>query len=174
MPLAVLGLGSSIERERHLVGALDALAALASPATLRVSRVFESPPVGFSDPRDFYNLVVAFDTSLAPAALNARCKAIEQAHGRPAGPTKQVARTLDIDLLLWGEACGRHGDTTLPRADIERYAFVLHPLAELLPDHRHPARGLTFAELWARFDARAQPHWAVAFTWHDREISAPD
>jgi 2-amino-4-hydroxy-6-hydroxymethyldihydropteridine diphosphokinase len=157
MPLAVLGLGSNIHRQHHLTRALDALATLAAPAPLRLSPVYESPAVGFEDDRPFYNLVVAFETELSPTALNDRCKSIERDNGRPAGPTKFVARTLDIDLLLWGDAVGRHGDARLPREDILRYAFVLHPL------------------LWAAFDAadqsRDQPHWPVDFQWRERFVS---
>ncbi len=175
MPLAVLGLGSNIQRQHHLTRALDALAILAAPAPLRLSPVYESPAVGFEDDRPFYNLVVAFETELSPTALNDRCKSIERDNGRPAGPTKFVARTLDIDLLLWGDAVGRHGDARLPREDILRYAFVLHPLAELLPSHVHPVDGRTFDALWAAFDAadqsRDQPHWPVDFQWRERFVS---
>lgn len=174
MALAVFGLGSNIERERHLSRALDALATLAAPATLQTSRVFESPPVGFEDERRFFNLVVALETELAPTVLNARCKAIEHANGRPSGPSRFVARTLDIDLLLWGDSVGKQGGVVLPRSDIERYAFVLHPLAELLPNHRHPALGVSFAELWAAFDDSTQPHWAVDFIWNGTAISRAD
>lgn len=165
MPLAVLGLGSNIAREHHLRRALAALETLAAPQTLSVSPVVESVPVGFDDARHFYNLVVAFDTFLAPQALEAECKTIERANGRPSGPAKLVARTLDIDLLLWGDAVGRFGDVDLPREDILRYAFVLHPLSLLLPDHRHPTDGRSFADLWAAFDAAAQPHERVAADW---------
>lgn len=167
MPLAVLGLGSNIERRYHLRRALVALRALAAPQSLRISTVFESAPVGFDDERAFFNLVVAFETELTPAALNARCKAIERDNGRPDGPTKFIARTLDIDLLLWGDAIGRFGDAILPREDILRYAFVLHPLAELLPEGIHPSDGRTFAELWDGFDDTGQSHWPADFHWTD-------
>ncbi|OLO02846.1 MULTISPECIES: 2-amino-4-hydroxy-6-hydroxymethyldihydropteridine diphosphokinase [Salinicola] len=171
MPLVVLGLGSNIRRHYHLTRALDALATLAGPAPLQLSRVFESQAVGFDDDRPFYNLVAAFETERAAAAIGDDCKAIERDNGRPAGPTKLIARTLDIDVLLWGDAVGHYGDTRLPREDILRYAFVLHPLAELLPSHRHPLDGRTFAALWAAFDAADQPHHAVDFPWGDRLVS---
>lgn len=174
MPLVVLGLGSNIQRRQHLTRALDALSPLAAHGSLKISRVFESPAVGFDDDRPFYNLIAAFETDLSPAAITGRCKAIERDNGRPDGPTKFVARTLDIDLLLWGDKVEHAGHHRLPREDIDRYAFVLHPLAELLPAHRHPVSGLTFAALWAAFDASDQPHWAIDFAWNGRRLSRAD
>ncbi|KAA0016122.1 2-amino-4-hydroxy-6-hydroxymethyldihydropteridine diphosphokinase [Salinicola corii] len=174
MPLVALGLGSNIQRQQHLTRALEALEALATPYPLQLSRVFESPAVDFDDERPFYNMIVAFETELSPAAIDRHCKAIERDNGRPAGPAKFVARTLDIDLLLWGDRVEQGGARRLPREDIDRYAFVLHPLAELLPGHRHPVSGLTFAELWASFDAATQPHWAIDFVWGKRRISRSD
>lgn len=174
MALVVLGLGSNIRRRHHLTRALDALSDLAGHESLKLSRVFESPAVGFDDDRPFYNLIAAFETELSPVAINARCKAIEHDNGRPVGPTKFVARTLDIDLLLWGDAIARDGSLQLPRDDIDRYAFVLHPLAELMPSHRHPVNGKTFATLWTDFDDREQPHCAVDFCWNGRRISRAD
>ena len=76
MPLAVLGLGSNIQRRHHLTRALDALATLADPAPLRLSPVYESPAVGFEDDRPFYNLVVAFETELS-LGLFAKTNAVE-------------------------------------------------------------------------------------------------
>ncbi|WP_110655267.1 2-amino-4-hydroxy-6-hydroxymethyldihydropteridine diphosphokinase [Salinicola halimionae] len=174
MALVVLGLGSNIQRQRHLCRALDALTELAGKESLRCSRVFESPAVGFDDDRPFYNLIVAFDTELSPSAITDHCKRIERDNGRPPGPAKFIARTLDIDVLLWGDVVGCHGEARLPREDITRYAFVLHPLAELLPSHRHPITGRTFGEMWATFDATDQPHWAADFCWGDRWISRAD
>lgn len=174
MALVVLGLGSNLQRQRHLRRALDALAELAGGSPLQISRVFESPAVGFDDDRPFYNLVVAFDTELPPGDVTDRCKRIERDNGRPPGPAKFIARTLDIDVLLWADAVGCYGEARLPREDINRYAFVLHPLAELLPAHAHPVDGRTFDELWAAFDATGQPHWAVDFRWGDRWISRAD
>lgn len=169
MALAVLGLGSSIERDYHLTRALNALCALAAPRPLRRSRVFESPPVGFEDSRHFLNLVVAFETSLSPAELKGRCRVIERDNGRAETASGPTARTLDIDLLLLGDTRMETSEITLPREDILRYAFVLHPLSELLPAQRHPTLGTSYAKLWAEFDARAQPHWPVGFVWRDAD-----
>ncbi|WP_110667180.1 2-amino-4-hydroxy-6-hydroxymethyldihydropteridine diphosphokinase [Salinicola halophilus] len=182
MALAVLGLGSNIARERHLGRALEALESLAAPQPLLRSRVFESPPVGFEDPRHFYNLVVAFETSLLAVELNGHCKAIEHDNGRDdakgvgdevGGKRGPSARTLDIDLLLLGDTRLDSPPLTLPRCDIERFAFVLHPLAELLPEQRHPVLGTTYAELWSRFDASAQPHWPVEVAWPTTPATGP-
>ncbi|TFH88704.1 2-amino-4-hydroxy-6-hydroxymethyldihydropteridine diphosphokinase [Billgrantia azerbaijanica] len=163
MRLISVSLGSNIERDRHLRGCLDALAA--TFGRLRVSRVFESEPVGFEDGRNFYNLVVAFESDWTVGELQAWCKRLEAAHGRRPDSPKFSPRTLDIDLLTVGELSGVHDGVALPRDEIVHHAFVLQPLAELLPDTAHPRDGRTYAELWAAFDARDQHLWPIDFPW---------
>jgi len=163
MRLISVSLGSNIERERHLHGCLDALAETFGP--LQVSRVFESEPVGFEDGRNFYNLVVAFESDWTVGELQAWCKRLETAHGRRPDSPKFSPRTLDIDLLTVGELTGVHDGVALPRDEIVHHAFVLQPLAELLPATAHPCDGRTYAELWAAFDARGQRLWPIDFPW---------
>lgn len=172
MARITVSIGSNIERERHVRACLDALAA--DFRGLVVSRVFESEPVGFEDGRNFYNLVAAFDSEASVGALQAWCKRLEFANGRRADSPKFSPRTLDVDLLTVGELTGEHDGVMLPRDEITRHAFVLQPLAELLPTARHPESGETYAELWRAFDAGEQRLWPVAFTWAGREISHPD
>jgi 2-amino-4-hydroxy-6-hydroxymethyldihydropteridine diphosphokinase len=121
---------------------------------LQVSRVFESEAVGFNG-RPFYNLVVGADTELPLATLCQRLRAMEFAHGREPDAKKFAPRTLDLDLLLYGElVC----ETPLvpPRGEILTNAFVLWPLAELAPTFRHPIDGRTIGELWAGYDKASQ------------------
>ena len=66
------------------------------------------------------------------------------------------SRTMDIDLLLYGDTVTTAGPVALPRDEIGRYAFVLRPLAELAPALRHPVSGARMDELWAGFDATGQ------------------
>ena len=135
MTRVVVGIGSHVERERHVRACLDALAA--EFGELCISRVFESEPVGAPGNGNVYNLVVAFESRASIGELKAWCKAVERANGRiDRGPV-----TLDIDLLGVGDRRGTFDDVSLPHGDILRFAFVLRPLAELLPDARHPITG---------------------------------
>lgn len=145
MARAYVGLGSNLERECHLRGAVAELRA--AFGALALSSVYESPAAGFDGP-PFYNLVAGLDTELDAPALNARLKAIEAAHGR--GPQHRgfCSRTLDLDLLLLA-------DQVLAE-DILRYAFVCVPLGELCPDLRLPGEDRPLAELCARVAGREQ------------------
>jgi len=152
---AYISIGSNINREHNVCSALAALRERF--AAVEVSPVYETTAVGFAGD-DFLNLVVGLDTELGPEALTSVLKGIEHAHGRRGqGKGHSAARTLDLDLLLWGEARYQSGRLRLPRDEILRYAFVLRPLAELAGDRRHPVLGKTYAELWAGFDASNQP-----------------
>ncbi len=172
MAQITVSIGSNIERERHVRICLDALAA--TFASLAISRVFESEPVGFEDGRNFYNLVVAFDSDRPVGELQAWCKRLEFANGRREGVPKFSPRTLDIDLLTVDDLTGRHDDVELPRGEILHHAFVLKPLAELLPEARHPLTGRTYRAHWDAFEARQQRLWPVEFVWQGRRISATE
>ncbi|SHE54955.1 2-amino-4-hydroxy-6-hydroxymethyldihydropteridinediphosphokinase [Modicisalibacter ilicicola DSM 19980] len=168
MTQVVVGIGSHVECERHVRACLDALAA--EFGELRISRVFESEPVGAPGNKNVYNLVVAFDSRASVGELKAWCKRTERANGRiDRGPV-----TLDIDLLGVGDRRGTFEGVSLPHDDILRFAFVLRPLAELLPDARHPITGQRYAELWAGFDPGQQRLWPVDFTWRGQVISKAD
>jgi 2-amino-4-hydroxy-6-hydroxymethyldihydropteridine diphosphokinase len=172
MPRIYLGIGSNIERERHVAIALDALAARFGE--LAVSPVYEAPALGFAgDP--FLNLVVGVDGDLPLRSLADGLRALERAHGRPPNATRNSPRRLDIDILTYGDRVGTVEGVELPRGEILTSAFVLRPLAALAPGDRHPACGETYAALWGRFDQAAQPIRAVSFAWRGRELTAcPD
>lgn len=147
-----LGVGSNVDRERSIAAGLRALSE--HFGALTVSSVYESDPVGFAgDP--FFNLVVGFRTVAPVWELADQLAAIEREAGRTRGDEKFAARTLDLDLLLYGDAVLNHGSLRIPREDITRYAFVLEPLHELAPQRRHPVLGHTFAALWEAFDKRS-------------------
>ena len=161
-----ISLGSNIEREHHIRAGLDALHAEFDELT--VSRVFESEAVGFAG-RPFYNLVVGADTDLPLATLCQRLRAMEFAHGREPDAKKFAPRTLDLDLLLYGDlVCDI--PVALPRGEILTNAFVLWPLAELAPSLRHPVDGRTLDELWQGYDKASQRLSPIPFHWEAREL----
>ena len=153
MPLVSLSLGSNSDPQRVLRLALDALEQ--HFGEMQLSPVFESEPVGFLGP-NFLNLVVCFDTALPLRDLAARLKALEEAHGRLPDAPRYSGRTLDIDILCYGDLLGVHDGILLPRAEILHNAYVLWPLSLLLPEHRHPLNQQTFAQLWRDYDKGRQ------------------
>ena len=161
MAAIYISLGSNIERENHIRAGLDAL--YAEFGDLQVSRVFESEAVGFNG-RPFYNLVVAAQTDLPLVTVCHRLRTMEFVHGRELDAKKFAPRTLDLDLLLYGDlVC----DTpiTLPRGEILTNAFVLWPLAELAPTLHHPLDGRTMGELWQAYDKASQHLYPIPFDW---------
>ncbi len=152
MAQVYVSIGSNIERVRNINSALQALAE--AYGELRQSSVYESAAVGF-DSAPFYNLVVAFETDASPQAVQETLHRIEDRHGRQRAG-ELAARTLDLDMLLYDDLVIQAGKMVLPRADIDRYAFVLGPLAEIAGDQRHPVSGIRYAELWSAFDTAGQ------------------
>ena len=161
----LLGLGSNTERETHLCAGLDALASFLTD--MRCSPVFESYAVGIKS-GPFLNLVVAGQTSLPLLELDRRLKFIEADNGRYA--PDRVGLPLDIDVLTFGDLVGNFDGLVLPRAEILKNAFVLRPLALLVPERVHPGVGISFAELWqgARIE---QQLWPVPFQWRGHELT---
>ncbi|MBZ2190091.1 2-amino-4-hydroxy-6-hydroxymethyldihydropteridine diphosphokinase [Alcanivorax sp. JB21] len=160
--LVYLSLGSNIDREHNIRSGLDALAAAFD--RVQISPVYESEAVGF-DGEAFLNLVARIDTALPVGALAERLREIEAAHGRVRGQKKFSSRTLDIDVLTYGDAVGVIDGVELPRDEILKHAFVLQPLADLAPDERHPVLGKTYTALLAEKDFSRQALWQIPFPW---------
>jgi 2-amino-4-hydroxy-6-hydroxymethyldihydropteridine diphosphokinase len=146
--------GSNIEPQRHLKAALALLRA--EFPDLRASRAYANAAAGFAGD-DFINLVVGFTTELPLATLLERLHAVEIACGRPRAAPRWAPRSMDLDVLLYGDAVGNFLDTELPRPDLPRRAYMLGPLAELAPEVVHPTLGVPVGELWRRFDQAAHP-----------------
>ena len=140
-----LSLGSNIDPETHIRGAIAALSA--RYGRLIISPVYQTPAVGFNGD-DFYNLVVGLDTDESVETLAAACREIEKSQGRQRSDQRFSARTLDIDPLTVGTIIREH-NPMLPRDEILKYAFVLRPLADIAADERHPSDGRTYGEIWA-------------------------
>lgn len=151
-------IGSNQQPHEHIRRALAALERQFRP--LEVSPVYESVAVGFSGD-NFLNLVVAFDTDLPLEQLDQELRRIEDDCGRVRGSARFTSRTMDIDLLTYGDLVRHDGHWDLPRDEIGRYAFVLRPLVDIAADARHPELGITFGELWHRLDLSGQALWPL-------------
>ncbi len=144
-----LGIGSNIERKKNICAGVNELKS--RYGELQISPVYESKAFGF-DGDDFYNLVVGFKTDFSIDELEVQLREIEYQFGRKRNETHYSSRTLDIDLLLYGDlVCDKH---ELPRIDITNYAFVLKPLYDLDPDLVHPVIGETIGSLWKNFNKK--------------------
>lgn len=146
--------GSNIAPEEHLRQACGELARRFGP--LEISSVYRNPAVGFEG-EDFLNLVFRFRTAEAPEVVVDELERLHRLAGRVRGSERFAPRTLDLDLLLYGDAILPGEHIRVPREDILKYGFVLGPLAELAPGLRHPVTGQTMAELWSRFDRDRHP-----------------
>jgi len=168
-----ISIGSNIERETNVRSAVQALRE--HFGALQLSSVYETEAVGFNgDP--FYNLVAGFMVpvhshdvlSQAQQVMNT-LRTIETTHGRQRHNTKFSARTLDLDLLLFGDADLREQGLDVPREEITRYAFVLGPLAEIAPELAHPLLHQSYLQLWQTYQAgnirQSEAMRIVAFPW---------
>jgi len=149
MPTGFISIGSNIDKEIHVPSSLQALRALFGE--LVISSIYESAPMGFVGD-SFYNLVVQFDSELPAKEVAKQLRQIELDHGRSRDSQKFSARTLDLDLILYGDEIIRDGRLQIPRDEIERYAFVLEPLAEIAPQRLHPISKINYEKLWQDFD----------------------
>lgn len=153
---AYLSLGSNVDPVAHLCDALTALRERFG--AIVVSPAYRTRAVGF-DGADFVNCAAVIDSDLEPEALNAWLHALEDAHGRDRSGPRFSDRTLDIDIVLFGDRVLQgKGNLQLPRPELA-HAFVLHPLADIAPDVSVPGTGRTLGELWyAHPDHAATAH----------------
>jgi len=135
MTRAFIGLGSNQgDVHRQLDEALAALSELPRSVLIRCSPRYWTTPVGDVDQPDFLNAVAELDTALEPLDLLRRMQSIEDDLGRVRDPDRRWGpRTIDLDLLLFGHVVIRHADLVVPHPRMARRAFVLKPLADLVP-----------------------------------------
>ncbi len=143
MTRAWVSAGTNVDPEANMRAAIRSLQQ--EFGELLLSPVYRTKAVGFEGD-DFLNMVIGMDTDLPPDQLRSRLREIEKRQGRMRGEEKFSPRTIDLDLLTWGnlvdEAAG------IPRDEILEYAFVLKPLADVAPEELHPQIMKSYAQLW--------------------------
>ncbi len=161
MELACIGLGSNLAHPRRQIArAVRALARLPRTRIVRVSRNFATAPLDVPGPQpEYVNAVVMLSTALAPRALLAQLHAIEgrQRRRRDAGTPRNAARTLDLDLLLFGRRRMAVPGLVVPHPRMHQRAFVLRPLAGIAPAVTIPGQGLARRHLRAVRNQAASP-----------------
>jgi len=145
MTTALLSLGSNLQPQKHLHAAVEALRARVGP--IAVAPAYRTAAVGFDGP-DFLNNAVAIQTDLPLQTLDDWLHALEDAHGRDRSGPRFSDRTLDIDVVFYGDLIVEGpGHLRIPRPEL-KHAFVLKPLADIAPEFRDPVSGLTLDALW--------------------------
>ena len=143
------------DRSGHLRAAIMALRALDGVEVTRVSRCYETEPVGVTEQPAFLNLAAEIETVLEPLELLNAVKGIEETLGRR--PSEHWGpRKIDIDVILWGTRVMDSGRLSLPHKEFRTRAFVLMPLAEIAPDAVDPISGLTVEQLAAQPGAQGR------------------
>ena len=141
MTVAYVGLGANIGKPRQqLQIALQELKALPGTRLTAVSSLYRTAPIGYLNQPEFFNQVVEMDTGLAAEQLLENLQEIEQKHGRER-PFPNAPRSLDLDLLLYGDEIISTPRLTVPHPRMHERAFVLKPLAEIAPAAAIPGRG---------------------------------
>jgi 2-amino-4-hydroxy-6-hydroxymethyldihydropteridine diphosphokinase len=154
VPAVYVAAGSNVVPERNLARAVAALTR--EFPGIRFSPWYRNRAVGF-DGEDFVNLVAGFDTLLPVREVLGRLHAIELDCGRMREAPRWAPRSMDLDVLLYGDLVCDEPGLKLPRPDLIRRAYMLGPLAQLAPEVMHPTAHLPIGELWRRFDQAAHP-----------------
>jgi 2-amino-4-hydroxy-6-hydroxymethyldihydropteridine diphosphokinase len=144
--------GSNVEPERNLERACAEIAHGWHDA--HFSRAYRNAAVGFDGP-DFINLVCGFSAAQPLDSVIARLRAIETQCGRPRFAPKWASRTMDLDVLLYGDLVEKTAEYTLPRPDLLKRPYMLGPLAEIAPELVHPVAARSIGELWREFEGGA-------------------
>jgi len=149
MLVGFISIGSNIDKEIHIPSSIAALKKQFGEIIL--SSLYETEAVGFEGD-DFINLIVQFSSDLDAKSVAKILRQIELDHGRTRDSRKYAARTLDLDLVLYGDLIINDGRLQIPRDEIEKYAFVLEPLAEIAADLHHPVCKKSYRQLWNEYD----------------------
>ena len=149
MPQVFIALGSNLsDRLKSLERAQDLIRKISKIFGFRVSPVYETDPVGGPKQRKYLNAVVEFETDLSPQELLTKLLEIETQLGRKRS-VKNAPRTIDLDLLFYGDQIIHEPGLTVPHPRLHERWFVLKPLSDLAPEWVHPTMKKTVKELLA-------------------------
>lgn len=139
---AYIGLGSNLDEPiEQIKRAMGELARLTKSRVVHCSRLYKSKPMGPQGQADFINAVVELHTTLKPAKLLLELQALERQHQRGHGGPRWGPRTLDLDILLYGDTIMHETDLDIPHPGMHERDFVLYPLYDINPDIKIPGRG---------------------------------
>jgi len=160
MVRAFLSLGSNIEPEKNMVEAIRCLARRVK--VLRTSTVYLTEPLLHRDQPAYYNCVLEIETEIDPYILKFNVlRVIEQDLGRKRTADKYASRTIDIDIIVYGNQLISKGDLVLPDPDIDKRAFLALPLCEIQPDLVLPRQNKPICEIAARFEKHSMKELKV-------------
>jgi len=145
MPTVFVSIGSNLEPRKHIAMALETLRE--RYGGIKLSPVYETEAVGFSG-RAFLNLVISLESDEPADKIKKTFKEIEADLGRVKRESNFSPRRIDLDIILYGDAIIHQSGLELPSIEIDKYAFVLQPLADLAPKMLYPGREVSFANLW--------------------------
>ncbi|MFT5277739.1 MAG: 2-amino-4-hydroxy-6-hydroxymethyldihydropteridine diphosphokinase [Glaciecola sp.] len=160
----LISVGSNIDKSKNTDAGLSGLSH--AFFDVQLSPVYESEAVGFKG-NTFFNLVVSAKTDLSISGVCEVLKHIEDQNGRIRGEEKFASRTLDLDLLTY-DNCIVKSPVVLPREEILYNAFVLRPLADLVPHIIHPIVKQSYQTLWQQYDKQKQNLWLAEYTWSNK------
>jgi len=148
MPDVYVAVGSNIDPQANIRTALSALKRRLG--SFDASRAYRNVSQGFEGP-EFINMVIGFETELTLTEVLSILQAVEGLCGRPRKAPKFAPRTLDLDLLLYGDLVCSTPAVTLPRPDLVKRSYMLGPLAEIAHNRAHPTLKQTIGDLWKEF-----------------------
>lgn len=146
--------GSNVDAERNLRLASHEL--VKTFGKVEFSPAYQNVAAGFEGD-DFINFVAAFDTELPVRSVVAELQRIEGLCGRERDAPKWAPRSMDLDILLFGDRVCDEPGLVLPRPDLLRRAYMLGPMADIGGEVIHPLEQRTISDLWQRFDRDAHP-----------------
>ncbi|EAO6762609.1 2-amino-4-hydroxy-6-hydroxymethyldihydropteridine diphosphokinase [Salmonella enterica] len=152
MTIAYIALGSNLASPLEQVNAaLKAIADIPDSRIVAVSSFYRTPPLGPQDQPDYLNAAVALDTALTPEELLNHTQRIERQQGRERKAERWGPRTLDLDIMLFGDEVINTERLTVPHYDMKNRGFMLWPLFEIAPELTFPDDGVALAQRVHRF-----------------------